>query len=49
MPPHVEYELTPLGVSLGDALGPLFQWIEGSYPAVVQARTAFAARQAEAA
>lgn len=49
VPPHVEYELTPLGVSLGDALGPLFQWIEGSYPAVVQARTTFAARQAEAA
>lgn len=49
VPPHVEYELTPLGVSLGDALGPLFQWIEGSYPAVVQARTDFAARQAEAA
>ena len=49
VPPHVEYALTPLGVSLGHALGPLFQWVEGSYPAVVQARADFAARQAKAA
>jgi DNA-binding HxlR family transcriptional regulator len=49
VPPHVEYELTPLGVSLGDALGPLFRWIEDHHGAVVQARGDYAARQAEAA
>ncbi len=49
VPPHVEYRLTPLGVSLGHAVGPMFQWIEASYPAVLQARADYAARQAQAA
>ena len=49
VPPHVEYWLTPLGVSLGHAVGPMFQWIEASYPAVLRARAAYAARQAQAA
>ena len=49
VPPHVEYRLTPLGVSLGHAVGPMFQWIEASYPAVLRARAAYAARQAQAA
>ncbi|HVJ38930.1 MAG TPA: helix-turn-helix domain-containing protein [Stenotrophomonas sp.] len=26
VPPHVEYSLTPLGVSLNTALGPLARW-----------------------
>lgn len=26
VPPHVEYSLTPLGVSLNTALGPLAKW-----------------------
>lgn len=46
VPPHVEYHLTALGVSLGDALTPLFGWIEREFDAVVAARTAFAGREA---
>lgn len=49
VPPHVEYALTPLGMTLGDALGPLFHWIETYHGAVVQARGDYAVRQAEAA
>ncbi len=44
VPPHVEYHLTALGVSLGDAVGPLFGWIEREFGAVAAARAAFAAR-----
>lgn len=46
VPPHVEYHLTNLGVSLGAALTPLFGWIEREFDAVVAARTAFAGREA---
>ena len=44
VPPHVEYHLTALGVSLAAALKPLFDWIEGHFAAVVAAREAFALR-----
>ena len=46
VPPHVEYHLTELGVSLGAALTPLFGWIEREFDAVVAARSAFAGREA---
>jgi len=46
VPPHVEYHLTDLGVSLGDALTPLFGWIEREFDAVLAARAAFASREA---
>jgi len=46
VPPHVEYHLTALGVSLGNALTPLFGWIEEAFDAVLAARTAFAEREA---
>jgi len=42
MPPHVEYELTPLGRSLHkDALNPLTKWAVANMPQVVSARAAF--------
>lgn len=46
VPPHVEYHLTVLGVSLGNALTPLFGWIEREFGAVLAARAAFAGREA---
>lgn len=46
VPPHVEYHLTALGVSLGNALTPLFGWIEREFGAVLAAREAFAGREA---
>ena len=46
VPPHVEYHLTALGASLGEALSPLFGWIEREFDAVVAARAAFAGREA---
>ena len=46
VPPHVEYHLTLLGQSLGEAVGPLFGWIEREFDAVVAARAAFAGREA---
>ncbi len=39
VPPHVEYSLTPLGISLEHALTPLFQWVQERFPEVVQARS----------
>ncbi|MBL0914393.1 MAG: helix-turn-helix transcriptional regulator [Sphingopyxis sp.] len=45
VPPHVEYHLLPLGVSLGHALTPLFEWIEREFDAVLTARAAFAGRE----
>lgn len=49
VPPHVEYALTPLGVSLGHALGAMFEWIEVHHGDVLQARDRYAARMAAAA
>ena len=48
VPPHVEYHLTALGLSLGEAVSPLFGWIDREFGAVLAARAEFAAR-AEAA
>jgi DNA-binding HxlR family transcriptional regulator len=49
VPPHVEYDLTPLGLSLQHALGPLFDWVQGHYADVQQARADFAAQAVAAA
>jgi DNA-binding HxlR family transcriptional regulator len=38
IPPHVEYWLTPLGISLQHAMTPLFHWIEDHFADVAQAR-----------
>ena len=46
VPPHVEYHLTALGASLGEALTPLFGWIEREFDAVLAAREAFVGREA---
>jgi DNA-binding HxlR family transcriptional regulator len=46
VPPHVEYELTPLGQSLYQgALNPLTRWAMNNMGEVVQARREFEARE----
>lgn len=42
VPPHVEYELTPLGRSLAEAMRPLHQWVDARFGEVQTARAAFA-------
>lgn len=37
-PPHVDYTLTPLGREVGRHVRELFDWIEGSFPAIAQAQ-----------
>ncbi len=49
VPPHVEYALTPMGISLQHALGPMFHWIQDHYADVVKARAEFTSRTQEAA
>lgn len=41
VPPHVEYELTPLGHSLGKALKSLDQWLVENLDEVIAARAEF--------
>ena len=41
IPPHVEYELTDLGASLGQAFCPLWTWVEAHFQAVETARREF--------
>lgn len=43
IPPHVEYELTDLGLSLGHAFCPLWTWVEAHYQEVEKARGRFRA------
>lgn len=38
VPPHVEYSLTALGLSLRNSIVPLFQWAESHYGDIVRAR-----------
>ena len=45
IPPHVEYELTDLGLSLGEAFCPLWTWVQSHYPEVEAARARFKAPQ----
>ncbi|MEN9230236.1 MAG: helix-turn-helix domain-containing protein [Thermostichus sp. DG02_5_bins_236] len=42
VPPHVEYELTPLGQSLGKALKSLDQWLVDHLDEVMTAQAEFA-------
>lgn len=41
VPPRVDYQLTPLGESLGEALCGLWIWVEENIAAVESARRAF--------
>ena len=41
IPPRVEYELTPLGRSLWDAVEPLGAWARGHVKHITRARAAF--------
>lgn len=43
IPPHVDYTLTPLGHSLGEAFCGVWVWAEKHHDAIMQARAAFAA------
>lgn len=38
VPPHVDYELTPLGHEAAAHLVPLIRWIEGALPRIMDAR-----------
>ena len=46
VPPRVDYELTALGFSLQESLGPLGQWLRENHGAVKAARVAFEQRTA---
>ena len=43
VPPHVDYELTPLGHQAAGHLVPLIRWIEGALPQIIAARAPQAA------
>lgn len=45
VPPRVEYELTPLGFSLGEAFCGVWTWAEKHYAEIEAARKKFARRQ----
>ncbi|MBP7065092.1 helix-turn-helix domain-containing protein [Ferrovibrio sp.] len=47
VPPHVEYRLTPLGESLGEAICGLWQWVMAHGDAMEAARQAFDQRLRE--
>ena len=44
VPPHVDYALTPLGLSLRAALSEIDRWLENNGAAFVSARRAFESR-----
>ena len=46
VPPHVEYELTPLGLTLGGAFCGVWVWASDNLKAVGKAREAFDAKNA---
>ncbi len=48
VPPHVEYELTPMGMSLGSAFCGVWLWAEENRDAITRARAAFAGEVAAA-
>lgn len=45
IPPHVDYELTGLGLSLGEAFCPLWTWVQAHYEQVEAARASFRERE----
>ncbi|MDC0712267.1 helix-turn-helix domain-containing protein [Stigmatella sp. ncwal1] len=42
VPPRVDYKLTPLGESLGEAVCSMWLWVEKNFEDVIRARQAFA-------
>jgi len=44
MPPHVSYELTPMGRTLREATAPLLEWSTVHLPQIDTARAAYDAR-----
>jgi DNA-binding HxlR family transcriptional regulator len=48
VPPRVDYELTPLGVSLHDTIQALVAWTEGHQNEIAAARSAYDTRAADA-
>lgn len=46
IPPHVDYELTRLGETLGEAVCSVWEWVDRHRKDVVKARRAFDARKA---
>ncbi|MFD7507919.1 winged helix-turn-helix transcriptional regulator [Streptomyces sp. NPDC059853] len=44
MPPHVSYELTPMGMTLREATAPLLEWSVLHLPRIDAARAAYDAR-----
>jgi DNA-binding HxlR family transcriptional regulator len=47
VPPQVDYELTPLGTTLLDAIAPLVTWARHHRAAIATARTTYDAQKAE--
>ena len=45
IPPHVDYALTPLGRSLGEAFCGVWKWAEKNHAKVEEARKAFAKKR----
>jgi DNA-binding HxlR family transcriptional regulator len=45
MPPHVSYELTPMGTTLREAAAPLLAWSVAHLPDIDAARAAYDARR----
>lgn len=45
VPPRVEYELTPLGKGLLVPVKSMLEWVEGNWPEIQKARTAFDAKK----
>lgn len=43
VPPHVDYELTPLGMQAAEHLVPLVSWIENALPDILAGKAALAA------
>lgn len=43
VPPHVDYELTPLGMQAAERLVPLVSWIENALPDILAGKAALAA------
>ncbi len=46
MPPHVEYQLTPLGREVAEKVAILTDWIEGNLMAILTEQQQYQARQA---
>lgn len=49
VPPHVEYELTPLGRECSERINALVSWIQSRVPAFDEARDVYDARHSRAA